>query len=106
MQMRRAVQAPIRFYRRFISPLKPPTCRFYPTCSEYALQAIEKHGPVKGSWLAAKRIARCHPFHPGGIDHVPPTGEELAAAAHMTVGSETGAGGSAAELDSAGADSV
>jgi putative membrane protein insertion efficiency factor len=69
--MRRALQAPIRFYRRYISPIKPPACRFYPTCSEYALQAIEKYGPVKGSWLAAKRIARCHPFHPGGIDHVP-----------------------------------
>jgi putative membrane protein insertion efficiency factor len=71
VRIRKAVQAPIRFYRRYISPLKPPTCRFYPTCSEYALQAIDKYGPVKGGWLAAKRIARCHPFHPGGIDHVP-----------------------------------
>jgi uncharacterized protein len=70
--VKRTFQAPIKFYRRFISPLKPPTCRFYPTCSEYALEAIEVHGAVKGSWLAAKRIGRCHPFHPGGIDHVPP----------------------------------
>ncbi|WP_042204120.1 membrane protein insertion efficiency factor YidD [Paenibacillus camerounensis] len=70
--LRKTVQAPIRVYRKFISPLKPATCRFYPTCSAYALEAIEVHGPVKGSWLAAKRIARCHPFHPGGLDPVPP----------------------------------
>jgi uncharacterized protein len=70
--VKKTFQAPIRFYRKFISPLKPPTCRFYPTCSEYALEAIEVHGVAKGSWLAAKRIGRCHPFHPGGIDPVPP----------------------------------
>lgn len=69
---RRVVKAPIRFYRKFVSPLKPATCRFYPTCSAYALEAIEVHGALRGSWLAAKRIARCHPFHPGGIDLVPP----------------------------------
>lgn len=73
----RVVQAPVRVYRKYISPLKPPTCRFYPTCSAYALEAIERHGALKGSWLAAKRIAKCHPFHPGGIDPVPPAaGEE------------------------------
>ncbi|QAY66268.1 membrane protein insertion efficiency factor YidD [Paenibacillus protaetiae] len=70
--VRRIVQSPIHVYRKWISPLKPPTCRFYPTCSAYALEAIEKHGAAKGSWLAAKRIARCHPFHPGGYDPVPP----------------------------------
>lgn len=70
--VRRLLQAPIIVYRKVISPLKPPTCRFYPTCSEYALQAIEVHGPARGAWLAFKRICRCHPFHPGGIDHVPP----------------------------------
>ncbi|WP_125666170.1 membrane protein insertion efficiency factor YidD [Paenibacillus baekrokdamisoli] len=91
--MKKIVQAPIHFYRRFISPIKPPTCRFYPTCSEYALQAIEKHGPAKGSWLAAKRICKCHPFHPGGIDFVPPTRQELAEQAN-------------AALDSSAADSV
>ncbi|UVI32262.1 membrane protein insertion efficiency factor YidD [Paenibacillus spongiae] len=74
--MRKVLQAPIHVYRRYISPLKPPTCRFYPTCSEYALQAIEKHGPLRGSWLAVRRISRCHPFHPGGIDYVPPTRAE------------------------------
>ena len=61
----------IRFYQIFISPLKPPTCRFYPTCSAYAVEAIQKKGPVKGTWLAIKRIAKCHPFHPGGYDPVP-----------------------------------
>jgi len=73
---RRTVQAPIRMYRKYISPLKPATCRFYPTCSAYALEAIEVHGPVKGSWLAAKRIARCHPFNLGGLDPVPPLAEK------------------------------
>lgn len=68
----RVVKVPIHIYRKFISPLKPATCRFYPTCSAYALEAIEVHGALKGSWLAAKRIARCHPFNPGGIDLVPP----------------------------------
>ncbi|WP_248925274.1 membrane protein insertion efficiency factor YidD [Paenibacillus hamazuiensis] len=66
----------VLFYRKCISPLKPPTCRFYPTCSEYALVALERHGALKGSWLAAKRICKCHPFHPGGIDHVPPPDPE------------------------------
>lgn len=61
----------IRFYQIFISPLKPPTCRFYPTCSAYAIEAIQKKRPVKGTWLAIKRIAKCHPFHPGGYDPVP-----------------------------------
>jgi putative membrane protein insertion efficiency factor len=61
----------IRGYKRWISPLLVPSCRFYPTCSVYAIEALERYGALKGSWLAAKRIARCHPFHPGGIDHVP-----------------------------------
>lgn len=70
--MKSIVQAPIRFYRKFLSPLKPPTCRFYPTCSAYALESIETHGALKGSALAVKRICKCHPFHPGGVDLVPP----------------------------------
>jgi len=60
----------IKFYRLFISPLKPPTCRFVPTCSEYALQAIEKYGITRGGSMAIRRISRCHPFHPGGYDPV------------------------------------
>jgi putative membrane protein insertion efficiency factor len=61
----------IRGYQRFISPALPPSCRFYPSCSTYALQAIEKYGLLKGSYLAARRLMRCHPFHPGGVDPVP-----------------------------------
>lgn len=63
---------PIRAYKRCISPLLPPSCRFYPSCSTYAIQSIELHGPVKGLWLAAKRILRCHPGSAGGFDPVPP----------------------------------
>ncbi|MDO4204641.1 MAG: membrane protein insertion efficiency factor YidD [Selenomonadaceae bacterium] len=61
----------IRFYRSCISPLKSPCCRFYPTCSEYALTAIERYGAMKGGWLAIKRIFRCRPFGPYGYDPVP-----------------------------------
>lgn len=61
----------IRFYQIVISPLKPPTCRFYPTCSHYGLEAVQRFGPVKGIWLTVKRIVKCHPFHPGGMDPVP-----------------------------------
>lgn len=62
---------PIRFYQRCISPLTPPTCRFTPTCSQYAVEAIRKHGPFKGFWLAVKRISRCHPWGGSGYDPVP-----------------------------------
>ncbi|MCY0870827.1 MAG: membrane protein insertion efficiency factor YidD [Firmicutes bacterium] len=69
--MRAIVIMVIRFYRMFISPLKPATCRFVPTCSEYALEAVRKHGAVRGVWLAVRRITRCGPWHPGGYDPVP-----------------------------------
>ncbi len=58
----------IKFYRKFISPLLGSNCRFYPTCSQYSLQAIEKYGAIKGGYLSVKRILKCHPFHPGGYD--------------------------------------
>lgn len=62
----------VRFYQRYLSPLKGgPTCRFYPTCSQYAYEALQKHGAIKGTYLAAARVLRCHPFHPGGYDPVP-----------------------------------
>lgn len=61
----------IRFYKARISPLLPSVCRFDPTCSTYALEAVEKHGALKGSWLAFKRLLRCNPFFPGGYDPVP-----------------------------------
>ena len=58
-------------YRRFISPLLGARCRFYPSCSAYAVEAVELHGAIRGSWLAIRRLSRCHPFHPGGLDFVP-----------------------------------
>lgn len=61
----------IRFYQMTISRTLPPSCRFYPSCSEYTLQAVTKYGVFKGGWLGVKRISRCHPFHPGGYDPVP-----------------------------------
>jgi uncharacterized protein len=69
--LKAALLAIVRFYRTLISPLYPPCCRFHPTCSQYAIEAIERFGPWYGSWLATKRILRCHPFHPGGYDPVP-----------------------------------
>ncbi|MBO5699452.1 MAG: membrane protein insertion efficiency factor YidD [Bacteroidaceae bacterium] len=62
---------PIRFYQRFISPLTPPACRFTPTCSQYAIEALRKHGPIKGTWFAVRRILRCHPWGGHGYDPVP-----------------------------------
>lgn len=61
----------IRLYQRFLSPALPPSCRFHPTCSQYAVDALGRHGLVRGGWMAALRILRCHPFHPGGYDPVP-----------------------------------
>jgi putative membrane protein insertion efficiency factor len=60
----------LRFYKAGVSPLLPPSCRFVPTCSEYALEAIERYGALKGGWMGLRRLLRCHPFHPGGFDPV------------------------------------
>jgi uncharacterized protein len=67
----RLLALPIRGYQRFVSPVLPPACRFTPTCSQYAIEAIQRHGAMRGGWLALKRLARCHPWHPGGHDPVP-----------------------------------
>lgn len=75
--MKKLLQAPIHVYRKWISPLKPATCRFYPSCSHYALEALEVHGAMKGSYLTVRRIVKCHPFHPGGYDPVPPKAKRL-----------------------------
>jgi putative membrane protein insertion efficiency factor len=70
----------VRAYQLVLSPLLGPRCRFYPSCSSYAVQAISTHGAVRGSWLAARRLLRCHPWNPGGVDHVPPKRQVSAAA--------------------------
>lgn len=74
--LRRAARWPvlllIRFYQRVISPWTPPSCRYYPSCSQYAYVAVERHGLVRGGWLAVRRLGRCHPWAAGGVDHVPP----------------------------------
>lgn len=68
----RLLIALLRGYKRWLSPLLGPRCRFVPSCSEYAMQAISLHGALRGGWLAAKRVGRCHPLHPGGFDPPPP----------------------------------
>ena len=69
--LRKLAIAPILFYQRLVSPLLPRRCRFVPSCSEYAVEAITKHGVFRGSWLAARRVLKCHPLHRGGHDPVP-----------------------------------
>ncbi|MGL5511268.1 MAG: membrane protein insertion efficiency factor YidD [Microcoleaceae cyanobacterium] len=69
--LKKILIAILQGYKKIISPLLPPACRYYPTCSEYAMEAIDRFGIFTGSWLATKRILRCHPFHPGGYDPVP-----------------------------------
>ncbi len=80
---------PLRVYKAFISPLLPPMCRFHPSCSVYAMGAISVHGPLRGTWLAARRVVRCHPFNPGGFDPVPPrrgvTAEEVLKTSHPDI---------------------
>jgi putative membrane protein insertion efficiency factor len=69
--IRRLLRGLVRGYQLFVSPFLPRACRFHPTCSDYALQALDTHGAWKGSWLAARRVCRCHPWHPGGYDPIP-----------------------------------
>jgi len=71
LRMKKFVLGLIRLYQRYVSPMTPPSCRYVPTCSQYAVEAVSKYGAMKGSWLAMKRISRCHPFHEGGYDPVP-----------------------------------
>ena len=68
--MRKLIVAILRLYKWALSPLLPSACRYYPSCSEYMRQAVEKYGPVRGVWIGIKRVARCHPFHQGGFDPV------------------------------------
>ena len=68
---RRLLAGLIRGYQIVLSPVLPPSCRFHPSCSQYALEAVTRHGALKGGWLAARRLARCRPFQPGGYDPVP-----------------------------------
>lgn len=69
--MKSLVVGLIRVYQRYVSPFTPPSCRYVPTCSQYAVESVSKYGVFKGLWLATKRISRCHPFHEGGYDPVP-----------------------------------
>ena len=69
--MKTVLIALVRFYRYAISPMLGRNCRFHPTCSEYAIEAIERHGALRGGWMAVRRVGRCHPFNPGGYDPVP-----------------------------------
>ena len=69
--MKTVLIALVRFYRYAISPMLGRNCRFHPTCSEYAIEALKRHGALRGGWMAAKRVGRCHPFNPGGYDPVP-----------------------------------
>ncbi len=71
--MQSVIVAVLRFYKRFLSPCLPSACRFYPTCSEYMREAVERHGAARGVWMGVRRLLRCHPFHEGGFDPVPDT---------------------------------
>jgi putative membrane protein insertion efficiency factor len=96
--VRRAVLAAIGFYSRAISPALPPRCRFYPTCSAYAAEAIELHGAGRGTWLALRRLVKCAPWHPGGIDPVPGSPTHLGTGSHGCSSSTPGASAAAGVL--------
>lgn len=78
----------VRFYQLVISPLTPPTCRYYPSCSAYALTAVRRHGPVKGTLLAVRRVGRCHPWAAGGVDYVPERPHTCSCTAAQTGGGD------------------
>ena len=80
--MRTLIRYFIRAYQLVLSPLLGPRCRFYPSCSQYALEAVASHGALRGLWLAARRVGRCHPWHPGGVDLVPRPCDAKAPHAH------------------------
>ena len=83
----RVLLVPVNFYRRWISPVLPPSCRFEPSCSAYAVEALTTHGALRGSWFSVRRLLRCGPWHPGGYDPVPPRHTDLdEPATNVTVG--------------------
>lgn len=80
--MSELLRAMVRGYRYFVSPLLPPACRFHPSCSAYAEEALREHGVLRGGWLAARRVCRCGPWHPGGVDPVPAPRDAVAGSGH------------------------
>jgi putative membrane protein insertion efficiency factor len=97
----RMLVLPIIAYRRWISPALPARCRFYPSCSAYALEAIARHGALRGTFLAVRRLLRCHPFHPGGYDPVPPAPERDAGRAPSTRANQRPASPTSADVTGA-----
>lgn len=89
--MVRVLVAPLRVYRRFVSPYLPPVCRFTPSCSAYAIEALQVHGPLRGTYLTARRLLRCAPWHPGGYDPVPPSGRIGTSSVNNAATAATGA---------------
>jgi uncharacterized protein len=85
----RLLVALLRVYQRFVSPVIPPSCRFYPSCSAYAVKALQVHGPLRGIWLTVRRLLRCAPWHPGGYDPVPRPGRPPGRSVAHTTAEET-----------------